>query len=129
MCIPKLHCFSYINICNKMKNKKYIVGIFPQCLKKLLNTLEFSEWQRYRSISCLMFIISPFIHKGLLRWYSGKEFTCNAGDTGDAGLITVLGRSPGGGSDNPLQYSCLENYMDRGAWWAIVFGSLAVRHD
>ena len=50
----------------------------------------------------------------------GKESTCNAGDTGDVGLIPVLGRSPGGGHGNPLQYFCLENPMDRGAWWATV---------
>ena len=37
-------------------------------------------------------------------------------DTGDAGLISGLGRSPGGGNGNPLQYSCLENPMDRGGW-------------
>ena len=47
----------------------------------------------------------------------GKESTCNAGD---AGLIPGLGRSPGEGHSNPLQYSCLENSMDRGAWWAMV---------
>ena len=46
----------------------------------------------------------------------GKESTCNAGDAGDMGLIPGLGRSPGGGHGNPLQYSCLENPMDRGAW-------------
>ena len=40
-----------------------------------------------------------------------------------------LGRSPGGGHDNPLQYSCLENPMDRGAWWVTVHGSQRVRHD
>ena len=43
------------------------------------------------------------------------------GDTGDAGLIPGLGRSPGGGS-NPFQYSCLENSMDREVWWATVHG-------
>ena len=41
-----------------------------------------------------------------------KEFTCNAEAIGDAGSIPGLGRSPGGGHDNPLQYSCLENPMD-----------------
>ena len=46
------------------------------------------------------------------QWPS-KESTCNAGDLG---LIPGLGRYPGGGYDNPLQYSCLENPMDRGAW-------------
>ena len=41
---------------------------------------------------------------------------------GDASSIPGLGRSPGGENGNPLQYSCLENPMDRGAWWAIVHG-------
>jgi len=52
----------------------------------------------------------------------GKESTCNTGDTGDAGLIPGSGRSPGGGNGNPLQYSCLGNPMDRGTWWATVYG-------
>ena len=47
----------------------------------------------------------------------GKESACNAGDTGS---IPELGRSPGEGNGYPLQYSCLENPMDRGAWWATV---------
>ena len=40
-----------------------------------------------------------------------------------------MGRSPGGGNGNPLQYSCLENPMDRGAWWATVHGVARVGHD
>ena len=52
----------------------------------------------------------------------GKESTCNAGDTGDAGSIPGLGRSFEEGNGNPLQYSCLGNPIDRGAWWAIVHG-------
>jgi len=55
----------------------------------------------------------------------GKESTCNSGDTGDTvdtGSGPRSGRSHGGGNGNPLQYSCLENPMDRGAWWAIVHG-------
>ena len=47
----------------------------------------------------------------------GKEFACNAGDPGS---IPRWGRSPGRGHGNPFQYSCLENPMDRGAWWAVV---------
>ena len=50
----------------------------------------------------------------------GKESACSARDTGDLGLIPGWGRSPGGGDS--LQYSCLENSMDRGAWRAIVHG-------
>ena len=51
-----------------------------------------------------------------------KNPPANAGDIRDAGSIPSLGRSPGGGHGNSLQYSCLENPMDRGAWWAIVHG-------
>ena len=48
-----------------------------------------------------------------------KESTCNAGDLGS---VPGLGRSPGELNGNPLQYSCLENSIDRGAWWATVHG-------
>ena len=51
-----------------------------------------------------------------------KNLPTNAGDIRDAGLIPGLGRSPGEGNGNPLQYSYLENSMDRGAWWATVYG-------
>ena len=50
---------------------------------------------------------------------AGKESACNVGELG---LIPGLGRSPGGGHGNPLQYSSLENPMDREAWWATVRG-------
>ena len=50
----------------------------------------------------------------------GKESACNAGDTGDMCSIPGSGRSPREGHGNPLQYSCLENLMDRGGWWATV---------
>ena len=49
-----------------------------------------------------------------------KNSPANAGDAGDVGSIPGLGRSPRGGHGNPLQYSCLENPMERGAWWAMV---------
>ena len=52
----------------------------------------------------------------------GKESACNVGDTGDVGSIPGLVRSPRGRHGNPLQYSCLENPMDRGAWGATVHG-------
>ena len=48
---------------------------------------------------------------------------------GNKGLIPELGRSPGGKNGSPLQYSCLENTVDRGAWWATVHGGRRVRHD
>ena len=52
----------------------------------------------------------------------GKESAYNAEDTRDVSSIPGSGRSLGGGHDNPLQYFCLENHMDRGAWWATVHG-------
>ena len=61
---------------------------------------------------------TPLCH-GLPWWLSGKESACNAGDLG---LIPGLGRSRGGGHGNPLQYSCLENPMDRGDCQATVHG-------
>ena len=51
-----------------------------------------------------------------------KNLPANAGDTRDVGSIPGLGRSPGEGNGNPLQYSCLENSMDRGAWQTTVHG-------
>ena len=62
---------------------------------------------------------------GLPWWLSSKESACN---TGDVGSIPRLGRSPRGGDGNPLQYSCLGNPMDRGAWWASVHGVAKVGH-
>ena len=56
---------------------------------------------------------------GLPRWLSGKESSCNAGDLGS---IPGSGPSLGEGNRYPLQYFCLENPMDRGAWWATVHG-------
>ena len=62
---------------------------------------------------------------GLPRWLSGKESGCNAGDLG---LIPGSGRSPGEGNGYPVQYSCLENSMDRRAWQATVHGVARVGH-
>ena len=56
---------------------------------------------------------------GLPRWLSGKE---PPAITGDLGLILGFRRFPGGVRGNPLQYFCLESFMDRGAWWATVHG-------
>ena len=62
-----------------------------------------------------MYEVSP-------RWLSGKESACNAGAIGDVGSMPGLGRSPGVGNGTPLQYCCLENSMDGGAWQATVHG-------
>ena len=56
-----------------------------------------------------------------------KDLLVNAGDTGDTGLIPGSRRSPGGENDNPVQYFCLENSMDRGALWATFHGVIKCR--
>ena len=55
-------------------------------------------------------------------WLSIKESACSAGDVGDLSLIPGSGRSPGEGNGNPLQYFCLGNPVDRGAWQATILG-------
>ena len=64
-------------------------------------------------------LVSIFNQGSLPDGSAGKETACDAGDLGS---IPGLGRSPPGGNGNPLQYSCLENPMDREAWWATVHG-------
>ena len=67
--------------------------------------------------------LPPKLHLGLPRWLSGKELACQVGYAGDVGLNPGSGRSSGGGNGNPLQYSYLDNPIDRGAW------SQRVRHN
>ena len=59
----------------------------------------------------------------------GSDSKGSACNSGDPGLILGLGRFPGGGLGKPLQYSCLENSIDRGVWWAIVHKVARVRDD
>ena len=59
----------------------------------------------------------------------GSEVKASACNAGDLDSIPGLGRCPGEGNGNPLQYSCLENPMDGGTWWATVHGSQRVGHD
>ena len=71
---------------------------------------------------CFIWFLIWYIICGLPGGAKGKEpFPVNARDVRDVGSVPALGRSPGGGNDNPLQYSCLENPMDRGAWRATVY--------
>ena len=68
-------------------------------------------------LKILVFLI--YIYVGFPGGSDGKASACNAEDPGS---IPGSGRSPGEGNGNPLQYSCLENSMDGGAWWATVHG-------
>ena len=67
-----------------------------------------------------LFALAYHRASGFLDGSMGEESMCNAGDTGDAGLIHGLRRAPGEENGNPIQYSCLRNPLDRGAWWATV---------
>ena len=73
-----------------------------------------------------MLILYMYIHTGIYMGFSGgtavKKPPANTRDSGDVGSIHRLGRSPTGGHGNSLQYSCLENSTDSGAWQAIIHG-------
>ena len=75
-----------------------------------------------------MFIFGDLynIMGGFLNGSDGKESTCNARDTGDAGSIPGSGRSPGKGNGNPFRYSCLKSPIDKRTWWATVCGDHGV---
>ena len=74
----------------------------------------------YRKVSILFLPVSLYRLNGLPWWLSGKKNP--PANAGDMGSIPGLGRSPGEGSGNPIQYSCLRNPMDREAWRAIIHG-------
>ena len=74
----------------------------------------------YYIIYCFFILYWTIANWELPQQLSGKESACNARGSGDVCLIPRSGRSPGKGHDNPLQYSCLEHPIDRGAWWASV---------
>ena len=63
-----------------------------------------------------------YLHYGFPGGSVVKDPPADAGNTGDAGSVSGWGRFPGEGNDNPLQFSCLGNPMDRGTWWAAVQG-------
>ena len=74
----------------------------------------------------ILALLFPTMHPGFPGGSDGKESACKAGDPGS---ILGLGRCPGEGHGNPLQYSCLENPMDRGAWWDTVYEVARAGHD
>ena len=78
-----------------------------------------TEGIRIRCNSVNIFFWNIIDYNIIPQWLSGKESACNAGD---ASLIPGLERSPAGGNGNLLQYSCIENLMDRGARWVTVYG-------
>ena len=109
------------------RNLKYLLPLHL-CTTKTFTVYVFflKLWKKKLQIpDCILtsLLDSPNIFLSLIRipwWLSGKESTCSTGDTK---LIPGLGRSLGEGNGNLLQYSCLENSMDRGAWWLQSMGS------
>ena len=85
---------------------------FPHLEKDFLVKVSFKK-------SCFFLFGMCIQYQGFPDGSHGKESACKAEDPG---LIPGSGRSPGEGNGNPLQYSCLENSMDSGAWWATVCG-------
>ena len=97
-----VYVFMYSQLCYKK--------IFEVSIANLFLPIEFSI------ITNVLIYVK---HEGFPGGSDGKESVCS---TRDPGLIPGLGRYPGEGNSNPLQYSCLENSMDREAWWATVHG-------
>ena len=91
-------------------------GAFVAINESTLTCHNLSKWYNVFAHNFKDFKYPNVVPDGL----AGKDFACN---TGDAGSILGWGRSPEGGHDHPLQYSCLENPMDRGAWWVTVHGA------
>ena len=81
-----------------------------------------SQLRDQTQVSCIVggFFTAELPGKPNLGMLVVKNLPINAGDSRDAGSVPGGERSPGGGHDNPLQYFCLKNPMDRGAWWAMV---------
>ena len=116
--------YSHDNIESEYLSKKYLLGAWKMervCTggrdgeERAIQKFHL-QWQSLREKHLS---ITTDIALRFSKWLSGKESACQ---TGDLGSIPGLGRSPGKGNGSPLQYSCLENPMDRKAWWATVHG-------
>ena len=121
-----------INIYRKYGKIMKTVKQFTKCtakrqqkLKIFLKIFTFNPWiYAFCYLFIMPVLLSLHIWPRVLDFLDnadGKEFSCSAGDLG---LNPGLGRSPGEGSGNPHQYSCLGNSMDTGTWWAIVHGAI-----
>ena len=116
-------------------NHKWRQSLYPALKKPFLNSRQLKLWNVSGRLKWLCAkntdtkqdknSLGTSIWR-LLWWPSGKESACQVGDVG---LIPGSGWSTAEGNDNPLQYSCLENPMDREAWWTTVHVSQRVRHD
>ena len=97
------------------KEIETLIENLPQNKSPLADSFTGEFYQTFRDLVAILLKLWGFQEALVV-----KNLPANAGDLSDAGLIHGLGRSPGGGHGNPLQYSCLENPMDRGAWQATI---------
>ena len=98
------------------------------CSESQLSSLQPKPCHWVSLVLTALYLILPFTwsYRSFLHSWVSQESACNAGDLGS---IPGSGRSPGEGNSNPLQYSCLENPTDRGAWQVTVHGVTRVGHD
>ena len=101
-------CFGHVSFESPIKYADQLLRYTSMELSKV-GSLHMQIW--HKSFTC------QYQSLGLPRWLSSKESACQAGDARDADSILGLWISPGEENVNPLQYSCLENPMDRGTWW------------
>ena len=111
---PKKALYSIIYWITQCLFKRYVDLIMHSCLAVVV-----LGWRSMIFKNTAFFLLFSKSNLGFSFSSVGKESACNAGDLDS---IPGLGRSPGEGNGNPLQYPCLENLMDRGAWWAAVHG-------
>ena len=100
-----------------------VCSIFPSVLSKFKFPLFLRCYLSWAPCMALMPILQmAVVGRALPRWLSGKRICLQCRRHMKCGFNCWIRRSPGGGHDNPLQYSCRENPMDRGAWWVTVDG-------
>ena len=129
----KPHVRDFIGFLHKPRNISLILS--PLLSYRQLQTTRFWSIKGPQHYSkCFIYILALLILTIVL-WGRYSHLPCGSEDkesaynAGDLGLIPISGRSPGEGNGTPLQYSCLGNPTDRGAWWLQTMGSQRVGHD
>ena len=131
---PSVKCYIPLSIvfqalCSLVVHKQFSIFLrnssqnnwaYFHIAKKWVNMITWHNCQYIISKYSMNIFLNIHIYMGHPQGLSGKESTCKAGAAGDTGLSLGSERSLGGGRGNILQYCCLENPMDRGAWWATV---------
>ena len=119
---PVYHSF----FVSSQPNYHFIIFVQFQCVVCVIHTRLTNSLNIFLLLETILVFFLSWGRGLFLGGSDGKESACN-----DRDLCSIpgLGRSPGEGNGNPLQDSCLENSMDRGAWWAVVHGDLKIGYD